>query len=312
MRWTDVRPGATGNGDIFYAGMDSGAGAGGSGKPTFFAGDTAGIPPANAAEHTKYMAYPQTHILSASQASYDPSSGTITMTIPRSEVGSPTDGTALYSIAAFSATSTTPQSASTLFNLIDATPTFELVVGAPGTVGSTTPGAGGGRGGAGVCQQATGRLSGRTLGRLKLGDTRAHARTLFVHWSTRSGRDDMDFFFICPKGIRVGYPSAALLRSLSTRERRAVKGRAVILLTANRHYALRGVKPGTRLAKVGRRLHVSRAYKLGLNTWYLVGNGPSRGVLKVRHGVILEIGIANQELTSGGPRAILRFLKAFR
>jgi hypothetical protein len=311
MRWTVVKPGATGNGDIYYAGMDNNAGAGGAGKPTFFAGDTAGIPPANAAEHTKFLSYPQTHVLNASQASYDPGSGTITMTIPRSDVGSPSDGTALYSIAAFSATSSTPQSASTLFNLIDATPTFELVVGAPGTVGSTTAGAGG-RSGAGVCQQATGRLAGRTLGRLKLGITRAHARKLFVHWSTRSRHDDMDFFFICPKGVRAGYPSAALLTSLAKRERSVVKGRAVLVLTANRHYALRGVKPATRLAKVRRRLHVSRAYKIGLNTWYLVPNGPSRGVLKVRHGVILEVGIANMQLTAGGTRATLRFLKTFR
>ncbi|HKO26104.1 MAG TPA: hypothetical protein VJU80_01485, partial [Solirubrobacteraceae bacterium] len=169
-----------------------------------------------------------------------------------------------------------------------------------------------GAGGRGVCQKATGRLAGRTLGRLKLGVTRAHARKLFVHWSTRGRHDDMDFFFICPKGIRAGYPSAALLRSLSKRERRAVKGRAVILLTANRHYALHGVKQGARLARVRRRLHVSRGYKIGLNTWYLVPNGHSRGVLKVRHGVIFEVGIANKRLTTGGRRAILRFLKAFR
>jgi hypothetical protein len=309
MRWTVVKPGATGNGDIYYAGMDNNAGAGGSGSPTFFAGDTAGIPPANPAEHTKYLAYPQSHLLNGSQASYDANTGTITMTIPRSDVGNPPNGTVLYSIAAFSATSTTPQSAGTLFNLIDATPTYELVVGAPGTVGSTGTG---GRGGAGVCQKATGRLAGRTLGRLKLGTTRSRARKLFVHWSTRSRRDDMDFFFICPKGIRAGYPSAALLRSLSGRERRAVKGRVVILLTANRYYALRGVKPATRLAKVRGRLHIGRGYKLGLNTWYLVSDGSSRGVLKVRHGVILEVGIADKQLTGGPTRAIVRFLRAFR
>jgi hypothetical protein len=312
MRWTVVRPGAAGNGDIYYAGMDNNAGAGGSGSPTFFAGDTVGIPPANSAEHTKYLAYPQTHILNASQASYDAGTGTITMTIPRSDVGSPGDGTALYSIAAFSATSATPQSSGTLFNLIDATPTFELVVGAPGTVGSTGGAGGRGAGGRSVCQKATGRLAGRMLGRLKLGIARLSARKLFVHWSTRSRRDDMDFFFICPKGIRAGYPSGALLRSLSKGERRAVRGRAVILLTANRHYALHGVKPATRLAKDRRRLHAGRGYKIGLNTWYLVGNGPSRGVLKVRHGVILEIGIANKQLTAGGARAITRFLRAFR
>ena len=91
-----------------------------------------------------------------------------------------------------------------------------------------------------------------------------------------------------------------------------MNGRVVILLTANRHYALRGVKPGTRLARVRRRLHVSRGYKLGLNTWYLVSGESSRGVLKVRRGVILEIGIANKQLAGGAPRAIIRFLRAFR
>jgi hypothetical protein len=71
VRWTMVTPGSTGNGHIYYAGMDNNAGVGGSGRPTFFTGETAGIPPASSAEHAKYLAYPQTHLLSASQASYD-------------------------------------------------------------------------------------------------------------------------------------------------------------------------------------------------------------------------------------------------
>ena len=121
----------------------------------------------------------------------------------------------------------------------------------------------------------------------------------------------MDFFFVCPKGVRAGYPPAALLRTLSRRERRAVRGHVVLVLTANRHYALHGVRPAMRLARVARRLHVGRGIKIGLNTWYLVGNGPSRGVLKVRHGVILEIGIANKQLTTGR-RAAIRFFKSFR
>jgi hypothetical protein len=313
LRWTVVNPGTTGNGHIYYAGMDNNVGAGGSGSPTFFVGDTAGVPPANPGEHTKYIAYPQTQLLNSSQASYDSGSGVITMRIPRSAVGSPSDGTALYSITAFSATSTSPQSAGTLFNLIDATPPFELVVGPPGTVGGvpSLTGTGAGRGGAGACIAAAGRLAGKTLGRVRLGMTRTRARELFPHWSTRSRRDDMDFFFVCPKGVRAGYPSAVLLRTLSHRERRAVRGRVVLILTANRHYALHGVRPATRLARVARRLHVGRGIKIGLNTWYLIGNGPSRGVLKVRHGVILEVGIANKQLTSGA-RATFRFLKAFR
>ena len=315
LRWTVVSPGATGNGHIYYAGMDNNAGAGGSGQPTFFVGDTAGIPPANSAEHTKYIAYPQTHLLSASQASYDASSGVITMRIPRSLVGNPSDGTPLFSVNAFTATSTSLQSATTLFNLIDATPTFELVVGPPGTVGSvpSLSGAGGGAGGGSLnaCAAATGRVTGRSIGRVALGLKRARARQLFAHWSTRSRRDDMDFFFVCPKGIRAGYAPAALLRGLSRRERRALQGRVVLVLTANRHYALHGVRPAARLTRVRRRLHLGRGFKLGQNTWYLVGNGPSRGVLKVRHGVILEIGIANKALTAGAP-ATIRFFKAFR
>jgi hypothetical protein len=169
IRWTQVRPGQAGNGDIYYAGMDNNAGAGGSGKPSFFAGDTVGIPPANSAEHTKYLAYPQTHTLSASQASYDAKTGTITLNIPRADVGNPADGTPLYSGTGFSATSTTPQSSTTLFNLTDATAPFELIVGAPGTDGAS--GSGGTGGGSRDCPKASGRLSGRELGVLSLGMT---------------------------------------------------------------------------------------------------------------------------------------------
>ena len=38
-------------------------------------------------------------------------------------------------------------------------------------------------------------------------------------------------------------------------------------------------------------------FVVGRNTWYLTPNGPSHGVLKVRHGVIEEVGIANKILT---------------
>ena len=87
----------------------------------------------------------------------------------------------------------------------------------------------------------------------------------------------MDFFYVCPNGIRAGYPSARLLGSLSKRERRAVKGRVILLLTANRFYALHGVRRGARLAKVEAVGFISDApIKIGANTWYLVPNGRSR------------------------------------
>src|SRR5205807_7875452 len=120
-----------------------------------------------------------------------------TLKIPRSDVGSPADGSVLYSVTAFSATSTGPQSANTLFNLVDATTPLELVVGAPGTVGSTPkgppplpkgfykpkPG----------CPKANGKLTRSGIGPLSLGMKRTRARSILKHSSTR-GRRYVDFF----------------------------------------------------------------------------------------------------------------------
>ncbi len=309
MRWTDVRPGTTGNGHIYYAGMDNNQGAGGSGKPSFFAGDTAGIPPSNSAEHTKYMAFPQTHPISGS---YNASTGTITLKIPLSDVGSPAYGTPLYSVTAFTATAPTPQSSSTLFNLIDAASPFDLVIGPAGFVGTTPSLSGGGaNAGRASCPTATGRLTGRGLGPLSLGMTRTRARHVLRKWSTR-GRRYMDFFCLSPIGIRDAYITPALARTLPSKQRRGAKGRVIWLLTSNPHYALRGVRPGTKLTKkVKKHLRVSRPYRVGLNTWYMTADGKNPGLIKVRRGYIEEIGLADARFTHGFS-ATLRLLRAFR
>ena len=138
LRWTVVHPGKNSggyefNGHIYYLGMDNNAGAGGSGKPSFFAGDTSAVPPpGNAADHTKYMTFPQTRRLSAKQATYNRKTGLITFRVPLKDVGNSPSGTRLYSITAFTATSTSPESSSTVFNQVDATPPFELVIRPPG------------------------------------------------------------------------------------------------------------------------------------------------------------------------------------
>jgi hypothetical protein len=120
----------------------------------------------------------------------------------------------------------------------------------------------------------------------------------------------MDFFCLTPGGIRVGYPSPRVLASLSSRERRKVSGRAVLLLTSSRYYALRGVRRGARLVDAARVLRIGRPFHSGLNYWYLAPNGASRGVLKVRHGIVEEIGIADLTLTANR-RAAWRFLSSF-
>jgi putative CocE/NonD family hydrolase len=161
------------------------------------------------------------------------------------------------------------------------------------------------------CAKPTGRLSGTSLGPVRLGQTRAKARSEFPKFATRSRRD-MDFYCLSTgSGIRAGFPLPKLLRTLSARERSRVRGRVILLLTTNRHYALRGVRPGTRLAAVTSRLHVGKGYKVGLNTWYITPGKAANGVLEVRHGTIQEIGIANQRLTSSRAAA-LRFFTSFR
>jgi hypothetical protein len=128
LRWTLVTPGHTGNGHIYYAGMDNNGA--GTRKPTFFAGDTSCVPgPGNPAEHCKYLTYPQTTALSGSKAGYDPATGVITLHVPKNAVGGTNQHSTLYSVTAFTATSTEPQSATTLFNLVDASTPFDVLAG---------------------------------------------------------------------------------------------------------------------------------------------------------------------------------------
>jgi hypothetical protein len=159
------------------------------------------------------------------------------------------------------------------------------------------------------CGNPTGRLTTTSLGPVKLGMTRAQARRRFSRGSTR-GRRDMDFFCPARRGIRVGYASKSLLRPLSGAQRRRFNGRVVLVLTANRHYALRGVRPDTRLSKVAKKLHAGRAFSVGRNRWYLVRDGSGRGVLKVQHGVIQEVGIAGASLVPNRAAA-RRFFRSF-
>jgi hypothetical protein len=309
IRWTDVRPGTTGNGHIFYAGMDNNQGTGGSSQPTFFDGDTAGIPPANSAEHTKYMAFPQTHRITGS---YNAGDGTITLHIPLSDVGSPGEGTPLYSITAFTATSGSPQSSTTLFNLIDAASPFELTVGPPGFVGSSPKltGNGGSRNNLLGCPAATGKLTGRAIGPVSLGMKRTTAHRRF-RWST-GGRRYWDYFCFSPAGTRDGYPSPALLRLLPRKQRRGATGKAIFILSDNHRYFLRGVRTGSRFTKrLDRRLHAGRGFRLGPDTWYVIANGPSAGLLQVNRGIVRAVGIADKRFLTSR-RATVRFLNVFR
>jgi ABC-2 type transport system ATP-binding protein len=159
------------------------------------------------------------------------------------------------------------------------------------------------------CPQATGSLGARSLGPVTLGMTRARARRAF-RFSSDRGHRFMDFFCLTPFGIRVGYPSPKLLRTLPRGQRSGARNRVVITLTANRRYGLRGVHPGTRLARVRRQLRAGHPFHVGLNFWYLVPDGRAVGVLKVRRGTIQEVGIAEARFVRTR-RAARLFLRSF-
>lgn len=159
------------------------------------------------------------------------------------------------------------------------------------------------------CPNPLGRLSGSKLGPVHLGQTRRAVRRTLGHFTTRQRRY-MDFFCLSGAGIRVGYPSPKLLHTVSHTEAHHLTGRAVLLLTANHHYILRGIRPGTRLRVVRRRLNQAHRYRVGRNTWYLFPEPTSTGILKVQHGLIGEIGTADRYLT-GTPASARRFLTSF-
>jgi hypothetical protein len=159
------------------------------------------------------------------------------------------------------------------------------------------------------CPLASGRLSGGALGRVRLGMTRTQARKAYPRSTKHHSRYE-DFFCLTPVGVRVGYASPKLLRSVPRGRRAALAGRVVWVSTANPYYTLRGVTPGAALAAARRRVKLGRPFHLGANTWYLVADGSSTGVLKVRRGVVQEVGVAVKRITRSR-RADIAFLRSF-
>ena len=108
---------------------------------------------------------------------------------------------------------------------------------------------------------ASGRLAGSRLGPVWLGEKRTRVpRTACL----RTAR------------IRLGFSS----------------GRVVAAVTPNHRYTLRGVRPGMRLRAARRKVRIRRSYRVGGASWWVVGSGSTRGLVKVVRGVVTEVGIA--------------------
>jgi hypothetical protein len=159
------------------------------------------------------------------------------------------------------------------------------------------------------CPKPTGKLSGRAVGVLKLGLSKARARRKLKRFGVTHNAFD-NFCLFAGWGIRAGYPSSKLLRGLPKRQRQHVSG-AILLLTANPFYAFEKTRPGAKLTKsLSRRLHLGKVFHVGANDWYIAPARKADGVLKVRKRVVQEVGVADKRLLNGR-KAQQRFLKSF-
>ena len=148
------------------------------------------------------------------------------------------------------------------------------------------------------CPGATGVMTGTSIGQIKLGMTRARAEYLYRRHSNR-GKQYEDFFCLTPIGVRVGYATPKLFRILTKDEQRQLKRRVVWASTSNPNYELHGVRPGESLTDASSQLKsIEPPFHIGPNYWYLARGARYTAVLKVRGGIVQELGIAENALTA--------------
>ncbi len=154
-------------------------------------------------------------------------------------------------------------------------------------------------------------IVGRRLGPARLGRSRRADRRLFKGARRRLAAG-MDRYCIAGGGfLRIGYPNRRLNRGLSRPVRRRIRGRAVLVVTSSRRYRLRGVRVGSDVRVMRRRLRGERRVRIGPNVWYVARGRGSRHVFKTRGGKVREIGIADKRLTASRQGAG-NLLRAYR
>lgn len=145
-----------------------------------------------------------------------------------------------------------------------------------------------------LCPDPTGAISGTRLGPLSLGLSRTAAHAMLSRFTERSSHTDV-FCLTGGAGIRVGYATRTLLAHLSGRP--SAQG-VILALTANAFYSLHGVRHGMSLASAAARLHLDQPIRWGVNRWYVIPGREANSIIKVRRGIVCEIGIADKRLTA--------------
>ncbi|MHB8692598.1 MAG: IPT/TIG domain-containing protein [Solirubrobacteraceae bacterium] len=129
------------------------------------------------------------------------------------------------------------------------------------------------------CPKPSGSISGKALGPLSIGISRKSAERKLTHHTTTGVFEN--FCLFAGFGIRVSYKSHKI----------------VIALTANPFYSLSGVSPGASLSTAMHTLTIGKPIVIGADTWYVASRGKANGILKVRGGIVYEVGLVNKSLS---------------
>jgi hypothetical protein len=162
--------------------------------------------------------------------------------------------------------------------------------GAPATSGGVR--VSGGR----SCPTAGGRLSGSTLGHLRLGMTRAAAQAAYGG-STVHASSNEDAFCLKPAPVVAGYPTAQLLAFVPKARRTALSGTVVWASSAAPRYSIGGVHPGAAATPSEHKLRHGHLVSAGSHSWYFAPVGGVTAVLEVSGGRVTAVGIAVAALT---------------
>ena len=141
------------------------------------------------------------------------------------------------------------------------------------------------------CAAATGTIRNSTLGRVRLGRTRAHVRNAFPSFVREAAALDR-FCLAGKRRVRVGY----------------VRGRTVLALTDAKRYGASGVRPGDPMKTLLFRTGARELTRHGSSTWYLrTGRAASR-LYRVSGGRVREVAIASRS-AGGTPDRARRLLR---
>jgi hypothetical protein len=149
---------------------------------------------------------------------------------------------------------------------------------------------------------APGSLGAGDAGPFSLGVSGPTLRKRFTQYTADAGLDD--FCVASGAPVRVGFPSAKLLRTLSAAQRRRYSDRSILLLSGNPAYRLSSLATGTHLtAAIKRRFKLGSGLVIGKHTWFVLPHsGAAAGLVQVHGATVTGVGLISAGLTGSTQR----------